>query len=108
MLLTSGANDKISFPFQDDQLINGINFLINGKGHESSKVAHSKKGCVILSSNDPIFHFSEVVLANQGALHPSLNTQSCNRRPLCSTFRFENLSISPKKTVFFTFSASKN
>ena len=26
------------------------------------------------------------------------------RRPLCNTFRFENLSISPKKTVFSTFS----
>ena len=30
---------------------------------------------------------------------PSLNTQSCNRRPLCSTFRFENLR-SPKKNRF--------
>ena len=35
--------------------------------------------------------------------NPSLNTQSCNRRPLCSTFRFENLSISPKKNCFFNF-----
>ena len=34
---------------------------------------------------------------------PSLNTQSCIRSPLCSTFRFENLSISPKKTSFFNF-----
>ena len=42
---------------------------MNGKGHESSKVACSKKGCVILSLNDPIFHFSELMLANQGALH---------------------------------------
>ena len=40
----------------------------------------------------------------QLVLSPSLNTQSCNRRPLCSTFRFENLSISPKKPVFSTFS----
>ena len=31
--------------------------------------------------------------------NPSLNTQSCNRRPLCSTFTFENLR-SPKKTSF--------
>ena len=31
---------------------------------------------------------------------PSLNTQSCNRRHLCSTFRFENMH-SPKKTVLF-------
>ena len=31
---------------------------------------------------------------------PSLNTQSCIRRPLCSTFRFENLR-SPKKNEFF-------
>ena len=38
---------------------------------------------------------------------PSLNTQSCIRRPLCSTFRFENLSISRKKK-FFMFSGSKN
>ena len=35
---------------------------------------------------------------------PSLNTQSCIRRSLCSTSRFENLSISPKKPVFSTFS----
>ena len=34
---------------------------------------------------------------------PSLNTQSCNRRHLFSTFRFENLSISPKKNCFFNF-----
>ena len=32
--------------------------------------------------------------------HPSLNTLSCNRRPLCSTFIFENVS-SPKTTVSF-------
>ena len=32
--------------------------------------------------------------------YPSLNTQSSIRRPLCSTFRFENLSISPKKNFF--------
>ena len=32
--------------------------------------------------------------------NPSLNTQSCNRRPLCSTFTFENVR-SPKKTVLF-------
>ena len=42
---------------------------MNGKGHESSKVAGSKKGCVILSPNDPIVRFSEFMLANQGALH---------------------------------------
>ena len=36
-------------------------------------------------------------------VYPSLNTQSCNRRPLCNTFRFENLSISPKKNCFFNF-----
>ena len=29
---------------------------------------------------------------------PSLNTQSCNKRPLCSTFTFENVR-SPKKPV---------
>ena len=29
---------------------------------------------------------------------PSLNTQSCNRRPLCSTLKFENLR-SPKKSL---------
>ena len=33
------------------------------------------------------------------AQEPSLNTQSCNRRPLLSTFRFENVH-SPKKTIF--------
>ena len=32
---------------------------------------------------------------------PSLNTQSCNRRPLCSTFTFENVG-SPKKTQFYS------
>ena len=31
------------------------------------------------------------------SLVPSLNSQFCNRKPLCSTFRFENLR-SPKKT----------
>ena len=36
-------------------------------------------------------------------IDPSLNTQSCIKRPLCSTFRFENLSISPKKMSFFMF-----
>ena len=36
--------------------------------------------------------------------HPSLNTQSCIRRHLCRTFRFENLRISPKKKEFFMFS----
>ena len=41
-------------------------------------------------------------------IHPSLNTQSCIRRPLCSTFRFENLSISPKKRIFFCFRVQKN
>ena len=35
--------------------------------------------------------------------NPSLNNQSCNRRPLCSTLRFENLSISPKKLFFQLF-----
>ena len=29
---------------------------------------------------------------------PSLDTQSCNKRPLCSTFTFENVR-SPKKTI---------
>ena len=32
---------------------------------------------------------------------PSLNTQSCNRRPLRSTFKFENLR-SPKKPQFYS------
>ena len=31
--------------------------------------------------------------------HPSLNTQSCNRRPLCSTFTFENV-CSPKNQFY--------
>jgi hypothetical protein len=38
---------------------------------------------------------------------PSLNTQSYIRRPLCSTFRFENLRISPKKRVFYVFGVKK-
>ena len=32
---------------------------------------------------------------------PNLNSQSCNRRPLCSTFTFKNVS-SPKKTQFYS------
>ena len=39
---------------------------------------------------------------------PSLNTQSCIMRPLFSTFRFENLSISPKKNIFLYFWGQKN
>ena len=39
---------------------------------------------------------------------PSLNTQSFIRRPFCSTFRFENLSISPKKKSFLCFRGPKN
>ena len=31
---------------------------------------------------------------------PSLNTQSCIRRPLCSTFKFENLRSPPKNDIF--------
>ena len=41
---------------------------------------------------------------------PSLNTKSCIRRPLCSTFenlRGTNLSISPKKIVFYVFGIKK-
>ena len=30
-------------------------------------------------------------------VEPNLNTQSCNRRPLCSTFTFENV-CNPKKS----------
>ena len=43
------------------------------------------------------------IAKNSKCKNPSLNTQSCIRRPLCSTFRFENLSFSPKKTCFFNF-----
>ena len=35
---------------------------------------------------------------------PSLNTQSCIRRPLCGTFRFEIWVLALKKPVFSTFS----
>ena len=40
--------------------------------------------------------------------NPSLNNQSCNRRPLCSTFTFENVSSfiyqkKIKKNIFFFF-----
>ena len=38
---------------------------------------------------------------------PSLNTQSCNRRPLCSTFTFENVR-SPRNTVLFQKNETKN
>ena len=34
------------------------------------------------------------VHTSQCGCDPSLNTQSCIRRPLCSTLKFENLSIS--------------
>ena len=37
---------------------------------------------------------------------PSLDTQSCIRRPLCSTLKLENLR-SPKKMSFFMFLQSK-
>ena len=39
--------------------------------------------------------------------YPILNTQSCIWRPLYSTFRFENLSISPKKPFFHFFGFKK-
>jgi hypothetical protein len=45
-------------------------------------------------------------LALNPSLAPSLNTQSCNRRPLCSTFTFENLR-SPKKNNFYSKKNSK-
>ena len=35
-------------------------------------------------------------------ISPSLNTQSCNRRPLCSTFTYENLR-SRKKYIFYMY-----
>ena len=38
--------------------------------------------------------------------HPSLNIQSCIRRPLCSTFKFKSLHR-PKKTVFQFFGGQK-
>ena len=44
-----------------------------------------------------------LLFGTQVCTRPSLNTQSCIRTTLCSTFRFENLSISPKKTIFFNF-----
>ena len=37
---------------------------------------------------------------NSFIFYPSLNTQSCNRRPLFSTFTFENVR-GPKRTVLF-------
>ena len=45
-------------------------------------------------------------LHNTLCIYPSLNTQSCIRRPLCCTLKFENLP-SPKKLRFFMFSGSK-
>ena len=35
------------------------------------------------------------------SLNPSLNTQSCNRRPLCSTFIFENVCVLYQFFFFF-------
>ena len=52
-----------------------------------------------------IFHL--IYFEKFGIVKPSLHTQSCNRRPLCSTFRFENLSISPEKKSFFCFRGQK-
>ena len=43
------------------------------------------------------YWFFELVLSFR--MIPSLNTQSCNRRPLCSKFTFGNVG-SPKKTSF--------
>ena len=57
---------------------------------------------------NPIFQFEyQMFDPFQNSELPSLNTQSCIRRPLCSTFRFENLIISPKKRSFFCFRGQK-
>ena len=42
------------------------------------------------------------IVIEQIIVNPSLNTQSCIRRPLCSTFRFENQGISLKQKIFFS------
>ena len=39
------------------------------------------------------------VFTEKNVTIPSLNTQSCIRRPLCSTLKFENLSISLLKFI---------
>ena len=42
-------------------------------------------------------------LSHRAHFDPSLNTQSCNKRPFCRTLKFENLRSPKKKRVFFTF-----
>ena len=56
--------------------------------------------CCLFSKCDILKNYGQM---NRTCWIPSLNIQSCIRRPLCSTFRFENLCISPKKTCFFNF-----
>ena len=56
----------------------------------------SREMLVIFSIRNTLQKF-----ATQTQHDPSLNTQSCNRRPLCSSFTFENVR-SPKKTQFYS------
>ena len=56
-------------------------------------------GTVLVIEQVWIRAFEWCVIYSDYRVSPSLNTQSCNRRPLCSTFKFENLR-SPKKKRF--------
>ena len=47
----------------------------------------------------PGFAYGPEYNSNTEGTQPSLNTQSCIRRPVCSTLKFENLR-SPKKNDF--------
>ena len=59
------------------------------KHHILSIDGVNAKWIEILSEKLPITIFKHLELHKMFMKHPSLNTQSCNRRPLCSTFRFE-------------------
>ena len=47
------------------------------------------------------------MVSSTKALDPSLNTQSCIRRPLCSTFKFESLRSSKKERFYHVFEGKK-
>ena len=53
------------------------------------------------------FPFLSLTWELKYVLNPSLNTQSCNRRPLCSTFRFEIWVLALQKPVFPLFWVQK-
>ena len=70
-----------------------IDFFLSFYKQQKTSVAEMSYLCCAASLHSAVLKVFEF------GTGPSLNTQSCIRRPLCSTFKFENLR-SPKKTVF--------